>query len=165
MKSIYFRLNYPAHLATEKLIASRGLADMAPELGSMLRPGHVVLAARYAAESAAGQVRAIGLVIANGARLEIDWQPCSFDLHPSQQGQMQWKKEHFCFDRLVAERYGLHERVRCVFGESPAPAPGRPAPARPCAERDPTTPTSSGRNTASRSEKPSTCTTVRGCSM
>ncbi|WP_440962800.1 GIY-YIG nuclease family protein [Massilia sp. GER05] len=134
MKSMYFRLDYPSHFNVERLIDSKGLAGLEPELGRMLRPGHIVFAARYSTLSGTGQVRAVGRVIANATSLQIEWRAANFELHPSPQGALQWKRAHFCFDRSVAERYRLADRVDDVFPvvlayparglTAPVPAPG-----------------------------------------
>lgn len=117
MKSHFFRLNYPSHFAIDTLIASENLNGRMPELGALLRPGHVVLAVSYEPSSAVGQVRAMGRVMAAGARLKIDWRAIDFKLHPSPQGQQQWKKEHFCFDKTVAQRYKLDAHVNDLFSD------------------------------------------------
>lgn len=119
MNSIFFRLNYPSHAVLGQLVASTGLAGLAPELAMKLRPGHFVLAARYDASGAFGTTRAMGRVIANTSQLEIEWRITEFDLHPSAQGQQQWKREHFCFDRAVAQRYGLPDRASRLFPDAP----------------------------------------------
>ena len=123
MNSIFFRLNYSSQPAFDRLVASTGLSGLAPDLAKKLRPGHVVLAARYDASESVGMVRAIGRVIAREPQLEIEWRCTQFDVHPSAQGQQQWRKEHFCFDVAVAQRYGLPDRAACLFTDAPRTRP------------------------------------------
>lgn len=122
MQRPYFRLNYPSQATLDQLIASGGLAGLAPELGIMLRPGHIVLAARYDADRAVGHVRAMGRVVSSGSRLSVDWRPTRFDLHPTGSGQQFWKREHFNFAPAVAQRYGLAERAAGLFDKPPVPS-------------------------------------------
>jgi hypothetical protein len=85
----------------------------------------VVLAARYDASGSIGMVRAMGRVIAREPQLEIEWRCTQFDVHPSAQGQRQWRKEHFCFDVAVAQRYGLPDRAARQFPDAPGARPGK----------------------------------------
>jgi len=124
MTSTFFRLNYPAQARLDQLIASQGLAGLAPELGMLLRPGHVVVAARFDSSSNTGKVRALGRVVSNGARLTIDWRPACFDVHPGPQGAWHWQKDHFGFAPAVALRYRLAERADTLFGGDVGATPG-----------------------------------------
>lgn len=125
MKSIFFRLNYPSQPALDKLVGGATLSGLAPDLAMKLRAGHVVLAARYDASGSIGMVRAMGRVIAQQPQLEIEWRGTQFDVYPSVQGQRQWRKEHFCFDVAVAERYGLPHRAARLFPDAPTARPSK----------------------------------------
>lgn len=125
MTSRFFRLNYLTQADLDHLLASQGLAGLAPELGMLLRPGHVIVAARFDSGSNTGQVRALGRVVSNGSRLTIDWRPTRFDVHPGPQGAQHWQKNHFGFAPAVALRYRLAERAETLFegNISATPAP------------------------------------------
>lgn len=123
MPSTFYRLNYPTPATLDQLISTQGLAGLAPELGMKLRPGDVVVAARFDSGSAQGTVHAMGRVVSNVSRLMIDWRPTLFDVHPGPQGVPQWRKEFFGFAANVALRYRLAERASELFAGASSLAP------------------------------------------
>lgn len=142
MKQRYIRVDYATEAELDKMTASRSLAGKDRLLTVTLRPGDFILAAQYKDASRTGEIRLVGQIQVFQGRLDIEWKPARFSVHPTDNGRIQWiTRPSFKFDVSVAARYNLEAECRRLFPTSststgqpaqsydrPSNAPSSPAP-------------------------------------
>lgn len=124
MKQRYIRVDYATVTELDQMTASRSLAGTEKWLTVTLRPGDFILAAQYKDVSRTGEVRLVGQIQVLQGRLEVEWKPARFNVHPTDAGRTQWiTRPSFKFDTAVAARYNLEAECRQLFPISPTSSP------------------------------------------
>jgi hypothetical protein len=117
-KSNFYRLNYVSISDLDVCVRESRLSEDAIELASKVKVGNFILAARYNHDDQWGEVRAVGRVTRVERSVEVNWRAAHFNVCPTGNGAVHWRKDHFGFAVEVAKRYDLAAQCAGVFPEA-----------------------------------------------